>query len=193
MFSKRTPLLSHRRRDSWKRPASIFPAILARRGMMHSIGRRDRQSFELPPYNLSRSKKRQILQPKAGFFVLSVAELPRLNDLIGLPKFGAHNTDRVLNGDSRCIESPQCLEKGYRLCLQCRSAFPAPPAIARDGQVRTRHKRYDQIEAALPQFQYVALNMTDTIPFGREQVAGNYFMPGCREGSADNTGKLASN
>lgn len=49
--------------------------------------------------DLCRQQFRQILKPQAGGFCLRVAELPWLDDLIGLSDAGADDADGVFKAD----------------------------------------------------------------------------------------------
>lgn len=123
----------------------------------------------LAPFNnICWRQLRQPFQPKACCLRFTVAELPRLNDLVGLANAARNHAYRVLNRNLRYWRIHQRLNEHQRLGLLLHLVFE-PPASAYC-QVRAGRVRNHQVPAHVQQFGHVA-HVVRPCNLCRQQVA----------------------
>lgn len=164
-LEKRAPLIGHSVSDTGERTAAIFPSL--RRGRLPMNASTSTLN------NVSRGKRRQILEPQAGSFNFTVAKHPRLNNLVWLPDSTADNTDWIFQ--SNAIGG--CVQKVANK-LQCSGLLNQlipEPAGSTDGKVSAGRMRDQQIPLTLKQGQDIASDVI-AASLCRQQVTGDSVM-----------------
>src|SRR6187431_2618977 len=99
--------------------------------------------------NVGRHKLWQILEPQTCGLCFTVAELPRLDDLIRLAVLGRHDADGVLDGDARYRRVRKDHEERDGLLLPAIGALFGEVARTTHRQMRTRWERDEHVPLCL--------------------------------------------
>jgi len=144
-----SPLLCHGRCYAGIGSAPLFPS---RRGWWHPV-----YSRVSTVHYIGRLKRREVFEPQASCFSLSVSEHPRLNDLVGLSPVARKFTDWVLN---RNFVDLLAREHSYKIkCFLLFYLLFFPPASTASGKVRAWREGDHQVPVLHERDTYLGLEV----------------------------------
>ena len=135
---------------------------------------------------------RQTLEPEAGRLGLTVTELPRLDDLVGLAPLGRHDAHRVLDGDLGDVSVGELHEEVDGLLLSPVRALGCEPARSADSEVSAGWERNHHVPPVVDDVEHRTL-VVRARHIGREQVTGHGVVSHGPERIADCAAVFACN